>query len=192
MNAFLHHLSPYAHQLLAEKPLAYLAWPTIAMGAGLMARYSLGKSSQRLAIVPRTTGGLVGIATAPFLHANLAHLFANIAPFVVLAALVLRKGPDTFLETFAAVALGSGALVWLLARKGAHMGASGVVFGLFGYLVSLAYVTRATGDLLVAGLVVLVYGGLLLGLKPARRETSWEAHLFGLLVGVAKAVWLGR
>jgi len=192
MQAFLHHLSPYAHMLLAEKPLALLAWPTIAIGAGMLARYSLGKTSQRLAIVPRTAGGLVGVVTAPFLHANLAHFAANITPFVVLGALVLRKGSDTFVETLAAVALGSGVLVWLLARKGAHMGASGLVFGLLGYLLSLAYVTRATGDLVIAGLVVLVYGGLLLGLKPARRGTSWEAHLFGLLVGMAKALWLGH
>jgi membrane associated rhomboid family serine protease len=72
------------------------------------------------------------------------------------------------------------------------MGASGVVFGLLGYLLGLGYVTRTTSDLLVAALVLLVYGGILVGLKSARRGISWESHIFGLLVGVAKAWWLGR
>jgi membrane associated rhomboid family serine protease len=72
------------------------------------------------------------------------------------------------------------------------MGASGVVFGFFGYLIGLAYFTRATSDLLVAAGVIVVYGGLLAGLKPVRKETSWEGHLFGLIVGLAKVWWLRR
>jgi membrane associated rhomboid family serine protease len=183
---------PYLHRVFAEKPWALLAWPAVAMVVGTLARWILGKNSQRLAIVPRTQGGLLGIATGPFLHANLAHLIANLPPFLVLGALVLRLGSRRFAETAAIVALGSGVLVWLLARRGAHMGASGVVFGFFGYLIGLAYLTRATWDLLVAAAVLVVYGGILAGLKPARRETSWEGHLFGLLVGLAKVWWLRR
>jgi len=184
---------PYLHRLFAEKPWALLAWPAVAMVVGTLARWILGKNSQRLAIVPRTTGGLVGIATGPFVHANFAHLIANLPPFLVLGALVLRLGSRRFVETAAIVALGSGVLVWLLGRRGAHMGASGVVFGFFGYLIGLAYFTRATWDLIVAGAVLVVYyGGILAGLKPARRETSWEGHLFGLLVGLAKVWWLRR
>jgi membrane associated rhomboid family serine protease len=162
------------------------------MVVGTLVRRVLGKSGQRLAIVPRTTGGLVGIAAGPFLHANLAHLVANLPPFVVLGALVLRKGSARFLETAGLVAVGSGLLVWLFARKGAHLGASGVVFGLFGYLLALAYFTRTTSDIAVAAVVLLAYGGMLAGLKPARRETSWEGHVFGLLVGMAKVWWLRR
>lgn len=184
---------PYLHRVFAEKPWALLAWPTVLMVAGTLLRYGLAKSSQRLAIVPRTKGGLLGIVTAPFLHANFSHLLANLPPFVVLgAAVVLGKGGRRFAETATAVALGSGILVWLLARRGAHMGASGVVFGLFGHLVALGYFTRTTSDLLVAGIVLVVYGGILVGLKPARQQTSWEAHVFGLLVGVAKVWWLRR
>lgn len=179
------------HRLFTEAPWALLAWPAVAMIAATIARRLLGKAGQRLAIVPRTAGGLVGIVTSPFPHANAAHLFANLPPFLVLGALTLRLGSRRFIETTVIVALGSGALVWLLGRKGAHMGASGVVFGLFGYLLGLAYFTRRSSDLLVAAVVLLVYGGILAGLKPARSATSWEGHLFGLLVGIAK-VWLLR
>lgn len=185
-------VSGLLHRIFATRPWALLAWPAVAMVVGTLARYLLGSRSQRLAILPRTRGGLVGIATAPFLHANFAHLFANLPPFVVLGFLVLRKGSDRFVETAAIIAGGCGLLVWALARRAAHLGASGVVFGFFGYLVALAYVTRATADLVVGGIVLLVYGGILVGLKPARSQTSWEAHLFGLMVGVAKVWWLRR
>ena len=183
---------PLLRRLFTEKPWALLAWPVLAMLVALPARWLLGHVSQRLAIVPRTAGGLVGVATAPFLHASLAHLVANLPPFVVLGALVLRKGSHRFVETGAIVALGAGLMVWLLGRRGAHQGASGVVFGFFGYLLGLGIFLRTTDDLVIAVLVLLAYGGLLAGLKPARTQTSWEAHLFGFAVGLAKAWWLRR
>jgi membrane associated rhomboid family serine protease len=192
MDISLARVWPFLHHVFAEKPWVYLAWPATAMVAGTLVRWLLGSKSQHLAVVPRTGGGLVGIATAPFLHAGLAHLLANLPPFVVLGALALRKGSQRFVETFVIVVLGSGLLVWLFARRGAHMGASGVVFGLFGYLMASAYFTRTTSDIVVAVIVLLVYGGMLAGLKPVRRQTSWEGHLFGLLVGMAKVWWLRR
>jgi membrane associated rhomboid family serine protease len=192
MERALSSVWPFLHHVFAERPWAWLAWPAVAMVAGTLARWLLGERGQRLAIVPRTAGGLAGLVTAPFLHAGFAHLSANLPPFLVMGALVLRLGDQRFAETFAGVALGSGLLVWLLARRGAHMGASGLVFGFFGYLLGLAYFRRTVGDLLVAAVVLLVYGGLLAGLRPARRQTSWEAHVFGFVVGLAKVWWLGR
>ena len=161
----------------------------MAIIVGAIVRAILGQNANRLAIVPRTGGGLLGILTAPFLHGNAAHLVANLPPFVILSALVLRRGEHTFLMTVVLIALASGLLLWLLGRKAAHMGMSGVIFGLFGYLVTLAYFTRGTTDVLIAGAVVLVYGSMLAGIKPARNGTSFEGHFFGLLAGVATA-WL--
>lgn len=169
-----------------------LAWSVVAMVAGLLGRWVLGQGSQRLAIVPRTVAGLPGVATAPFLHANVAHLAANLPPFVVLGALVLRRGERAFVETGVIVTLGSGVLVWLLGRRGAHQGASGVVFGFLGYLIALGWFLRTTSDLAIAGLVLVAYGGLLAGLKPARTRASWEGHLFGFVVGLLKVWWLRR
>jgi membrane associated rhomboid family serine protease len=139
--------------------------------------------------VPRTSGGLVGIFTAPFVHGGATHLAANLPPFIVLGALVLRHGQHTFLKTALFIVLGSGLLLWLLGRSAAHMGASGVIFGFFGYLVAFAYFNRGTTDVLIAGAVVLVYGSMLAGIKPARDGTSFEGHFFGLVAGVA-AAWL--
>ena len=44
-------------------------------------------------------------------------------------------------------------------------------------------------DLVVAAAVLLFYGGMLVGLAPARNGTSWEGHLFGLFAGLGTA-WL--
>ena len=159
------------------------------MCAATILRAILGHHANRLAVVPRTSGGLLGILTAPFVHGNAAHLAANLPPFIILGALVLRHGQHTFIKTALLIALGSGLLLWLLGRTAAHMGASGVIFGFFGYLVALAYFSRGTADVLIAGAVVLVYGSMLAGIKPARNSTSFEGHFFGLLAGVATA-WL--
>jgi membrane associated rhomboid family serine protease len=175
--------------VLTDRPWALIAWPALAMCAATVLRAILGQSANRLAVVPRTTGGLLGILTAPFVHGGAAHLAANLPPFIVLGALVLRHGQQLFLKTALLIALGSGALVWLLGRRAAHMGASGVIFGFFGYLVALASFGRGVTDILIAGAVVLVYGSMLAGIKPARDGTSFEGHLFGLVAGVVTA-WL--
>jgi Rhomboid family. len=183
----------FCRRLFMAKPWAFLAWPATTMVAGTLLHLLLGQRASRLAIVPRTLGGLVGIAAAPFVHSNASHLAANLPPFVVLGALVLRHSQRLFPATALSIALGSGVLLWLLGRSAAHMGMSGVVFGFFGYLVARAYFTRNVTDVLIAGGVLVFYGSMLAGIKPARNGTSWESHIFGLVAGIATAwVELGR
>ncbi len=148
-------------------------------------------AATRLAVVPRDAAGLVGLFTAPFVHVNLGHLVANLPPFVVLGVLLLRRDEHDFLKTALIIAFAQGFLLWCFGRKAPHVGMSGVIFGFFGYLVSVAWFSRTTSDLLIAGGVVLFYGGMLAGIAPARDGSSWEGHLFGLIAGVG-TVWLPR
>ena len=174
-------------RLFTEPPAFYLSWPAAAMVAGtLVGMISKGAAAQ-LALVPRTGGGLVGLVTAPFVHTGLSHLAANLPPFLVLGALVLRRGEPQFPAVALAIGLGQGVLLWLLGRQAAHVGMSGVVFGFLGYLLAVAWFTRTGTDLLVAAGVLLFYGGILAGLAPARDGTSWDGHLFGLLAGLGVA-----
>lgn len=177
-------------RLFTQTPYVWLSWPAVAMLVGALIGTFSAQTAKQLAVVPRTAGGLVGLVTAPFVHANLAHFAANLPPFLVLGALMLRRGAGAFPEVAFVILLGQGALLWLFGRNAAHMGMSGVVFGFLGWLLALAWFTRATPDLLVAGGVLLVYGGMLAGLAPARNGTSWEGHLFGLLAGFGAAWWL--
>ena len=179
----------YLARLFTDTPYLYLSWPGIAMIVGWLIALCSKQAVQSLAIVPRNAVGLVGLVTAPFIHANLAHLAANLPPFLVLGALVLRRGEAHFVEIALIITLTQGMLLWLLGRKAAHVGMSGVIFGFFGYLLALAWFTRTTPDLLTAAGVLIFYGGMLAGIAPARGATSWEGHLFGLLAGLATA-WL--
>ena len=172
-----------------QRPWTFLTWPAAAMVVGTLLGILSSQAATRLAVVPRTRGGLVGIVTAPFVHANFEHLFANLVPFVVLGFLVLRHGQSHFLGVTLSIALVQGLLLWLMGRNAAHVGMSGVIFGYFGYLLTLAWFTRATPDLAVAAGVLLFYGGMVGGLAHAKEGTSWEGHLLGLVAGVGVA-WL--
>jgi membrane associated rhomboid family serine protease len=182
-------ITRFLARLFTEPLWYYLSWPAVAMVLGTLIGVLAPPLARQLAVVPRTAGGLVGLITAPFVHANFAHLAANLPPFVVFGALVLRRGESRFLEIALTIAAGQGVLLWLLGRKAAHVGMSGVIFGFLGYLVTLAWFTRTMPDVLVAGGVLVFYGGMLAGIAPARDGTSWEGHLFGLVAGLGTA-WL--
>jgi membrane associated rhomboid family serine protease len=147
------------------------------------------KLARTLGVIPRRAAGLPGILTSPFIHANPAHLAANLPPFIVLGALVLHRNEGQFVEVAVTIALAQGALLWLFGRNASHVGMSGVIFGFLGYLLAAAGFTRTMPDLLVAGGVLVFYGSMLAGVAPARAVTSWEGHLFGLLAGLGRA-WL--
>jgi membrane associated rhomboid family serine protease len=179
----------FLHRLYFDAPGCFLSWPAAAMMVGTFVSVIAGPFAAHLGLVPRRASGLIGIVTSPFLHANAAHLAANLPPFVALGALVLRRNEAQFVEVAVTIALAQGVLLWLFGRSAMHVGMSGVIFGFLGYLLATAWFTRTMSDLLVAGGVVVFYGGMLAGVKPARDGTSWEAHLFGLLAGLARA-WL--
>ena len=174
-------------RLFTDAPYLYLSWPAVAMVAGTVVSVVSKTTAARLAIKPREVSGLVGVVTAPFVHANFAHLAANLPPFIVLGALTLRRGDQEFLEVALSIAALQGVLLWLCGRRAAHLGMSGVIFGFFGWLIGLAWFTRTIPDVLAAGAVLIFYGGMLAGVKPARDGSSWEGHLFGLIAGVAVA-----
>lgn len=139
-------------------------------------------------VVPRHTFGLVGIATHPFAHANLTHLISNTLPLLVLGGLLAARGRAAFIYATVVIVLASGALVWAFARGAEHIGASGLVFGYLGYLVARGWVERAPLAVAIAIGVVVIYGGLIWGVLPTTSGVSFEAHLAGLLAGIAWAL----
>lgn len=144
-----------------------------------------------LGLEPRRLAGLIGIPAMPFLHAGFAHLTANTLPLVVLGILGIVVAGERFLGASVAIIFLSGAAVWLFGRAGITVGASGMIFGWFGYLVTLGVIERSFRTLAGTIIVVIFYGGMLWGVLPQEQGISWESHLLGALAGGCVA-WLSR
>ena len=146
-----------------------------------------------LGVKPRSLSGLKGILFMPFLHSGFGHLLSNTIPFIVLGALVMMSGLKTFLTVTGLSMLAAGIGVWLLGGSNSvHIGASGVVFGLFGFLLTRAYFERSISAIIIAFAVLVFYGGILWGLLPFWLGVSWLGHLFGFAGGVIAAYWVSK
>lgn len=146
----------------------------------------------RFGIEPRDVDRLDDVVTAPFIHLSWTHLLGNTVPLFVLGFFVALSGLRRFFAVTAVVILVSGLGVWCTAATHSDtVGASGVVFGYFGYLVARGLLDRRLLDLLVGILVGVLYWTILPDLLPGHRGVSWQAHVFGLAGGVASA-WLFR
>lgn len=145
-------------------------------------------------IIPRTAYGLTGIVMAPFIHVDLQHLLANTIPFVILGAVILLQGVRAFLFVLLISAAVSGAGTWLFGMPNSqHVGASGVVFGLLGYVLIRAAYDHRISSALIAVAVAAVYGATFLtSLMPAH-GISWTGHVFGFIGGLTAArMWYRR
>jgi len=81
-------------------------------------------------------------------------------------------------------------MLWLFGRSAFHIGASALVFGYFGFLLTRSYYSPSISSILISLGVFIIYGGLIWGVLPQGNHISWEGHLFGLISGgiVAKAM----
>ncbi len=153
-----------------------------------IATWLSGGALLSLGIIPRTTIGLRGILFAPFLHGGLAHLIANSIPFLVLGWLVMLRDARHFIPVTLAAMIASGMMAWLLgAADSVHVGASGVIFGYLGFLILSGWYVRSAGSILLSLLVVVLWGGMVVGVMPGQAGISWQGHLGGFLGGVLAA-----
>ena len=143
-------------------------------------------------IMPRHMDGLWGIPAAPFLHVDIKHLTANSGILFILLAVSLSYSRAQTLKALLTITLLGGAMVWLLGRGGSiHIGASGVIFGLIGYLMCLGLFRRNWKAVMISVVISLLYGGALLTLLVYVPGISWTGHFFGFIAGVV-AAWWGR
>lgn len=142
-------------------------------------------------IVPREIGELRDIIPAAFIHFGFDHVAANSVPLLVLGFIAALRGIRRFLGVAFVITLTSGFGVWLVAPAHTNTaGASGVVFGLFGYLLIRGFVDRRLLDIAVGLIIAALYGSILWGVLPTAQGVSWQGHLFGLIGGVAAAFLL--
>ena len=171
-------------RLAARLSLGFVAllWLIPLLGWGL--------ELERFGIRPRQWASLPGILFAPMLHASFAHLIANSLPVLVLGTVMLQLYPTAAFRVLPAVYLVPGIAVWLFARDGVHVGASGLIYGLVGYIFVAGLIRRDRRAIAASLLVAFMYGALVWGVLPIRVGVSWETHLAAALVGVSMAIVL--
>lgn len=142
-------------------------------------------SLDQYGIRPRTVTGLYGILWAPFLHGGFGHVMANTMPLLILGSfIILSRNVKDFLTASLFIVLFSGFGTWLVGQNGSvHIGASGLVFGYFGFLVMMAWYDRRIINIVVAALIIFFYGSIIWGIFPRGNGISWQSHFFGLIGG---------
>ena len=149
-----------------------------------------GNQLDQLGIHARDFDGMPEILSAPFLHAGWDHLMSNSLPFLVLGFLVLLSGLARWLIASLIIIVISGLTAWFLTPANTIiLGASGLIFGWLTYLLARGVWSRRPAQVVIAVLVLLVYGGLIWGVFPSGAGISWQAHLGGAIAGVL-AAWL--
>lgn len=123
------------------------------------------------------------VFTAPFIHADLAHLTNNVVGLVVFSSLCLARSIGFYIFASVFIISLTGCFVWLFGREAIHIGASGWVFGLWSLSLALAWFDRRFINILTACLVFFFYGGMIYGILPSDPKISFEAHFFGALSG---------
>ena len=142
-------------------------------------------------IRPRDPEALPEILTAPFLHFSWAHIEGNSGPLFIFGFLAAYRGVRRFLGVTALVVFVSGLGAWTTGGAGTvGAGASGVVFGYFGYVLVKGAFDRHLIDIVLGLVMGLCFAYQFVGLLP-HDGIGWQAHLFGFLGGVA-AGWLFR
>jgi membrane associated rhomboid family serine protease len=175
-------------RLAANTALAFVALIWVIQ----LSNWGLDLDLERFGVRPRRLTGLPGILLAPLVHAGFTHLIANSLPLVVLGTTILHLYPKSALRVLPAVYLGPGVAVWLFGRSSIHVGASGLVYGLFSYILVAGIIRRDRRAIAASLLVCFMYGALVWGVLPIKPAFSWETHLAAALIGVVLAIMLRR
>jgi membrane associated rhomboid family serine protease len=142
-------------------------------------------------IRPRDLASLPNILTAPFLHFSWAHIEGNSGPLFIFGFLAAYRGVTKFFGVTAIVILTSGLGAWLFESPGSvGAGASGVVFGYFGYIMVRGFFDRHLIDVLIGAVMALCFAYQFTVLLP-QAGIGWQAHIGGLVGGVASG-WIFR
>ncbi|MGD0704600.1 MAG: rhomboid family intramembrane serine protease [Trebonia sp.] len=144
------------------------------------------------AILPQHLSRLPDIFTAPFLHAGWQHIEGNSLPLFVLGVLAAYRSIARFLLVSLIAIVTSGLAVWLFQPSNEPtVGASGLIFGYFGYVLVRGFLDRNLIDIGVGAVAGVLYWTILQVALPGTPGVSWIGHLGGLAGGVI-AAWVVR
>ncbi|WP_149826012.1 rhomboid family intramembrane serine protease [Streptomyces tailanensis] len=153
-----------------------------------------GHALDDFGVMPRAVRELVDVVPSAFIHFGFGHVAANSVPLLVLGFLSALGGLRRFAAVCALIIVADGLGVWLISPDNSNTaGASGVVFGLFGFLLVSGFVERRLLGVAVGVVIAGIWGGsILAGIAPTQTGISWQGHLIGLVTGVVAAFLFRR
>lgn len=141
-------------------------------------------------IYPGEVPGLIGIVTSPFVHADVDHLINNSMPLFLLGTALFYFYSKVAFRVLLWIVLLTGLTVWLFGRQSFHIGASGVIYGLFSFLFFSGIFRMHIPLVALSLLVVFLYGEMVWGIFPGlKMNISWESHMLGAVAGIFLAIW---
>lgn len=143
-------------------------------------------------VKPRSIEGIKGILLMPLIHnnENVKHILSNSLPVFVLLCTLIYFYREIALRVFCYIWLGTGSLLWILAKNEGvyHIGMSGVIYGLFGFLLISGFLKKYLPLQAISLFVAFAYGSIVWGILPIKVGVSWQGHLSGLIIGVTLAI----
>lgn len=149
-----------------------------------------GLSFAEYGVRPLSKEGLRGILFSPLIHGDWQHLYSNSISLFVLGVALFYFYNKIAYKVFFLIYVLSGVGLWLAARDSWHIGASGIIYGLTGFLALSGIIRRHIRLIAISFLVIFFYGSLVWGAFPLKinMQYSWEGHFWGGLAGILLAV----
>lgn len=168
-------------------------WIIVALWvAYLVDRMVFERRLRLLGIYPGNWSHWEGIFLSPFIHKNVGHILGNSIGLMVLGSMVLIRGwSDLVLATLFSI-LSAGVVILIFGSPNSlHYGASGVVYGYFGFLVALGFYEKSAIAISIALVVIILFWTMIGGMFPTEKviadDISWLGHLGGAIGGVIAA-----
>ncbi len=150
----------------------------------------------KLAILPGSPKGLIGIVFSPFLHSSFSHLWSNTLPLLILIWLLFYFYRNIAFPAFIYLWFLSGLLTWIIGRSSYHLGASGLVFAMLFFLFFSGIFRRYIPLIAVSLVVAFIYGSTIWSIFPIAEivdvTISWEGHLSGAISGLIVSVFFRK
>jgi membrane associated rhomboid family serine protease len=140
-------------------------------------------------VFPRSANGLIGIIASPLLHGDFKHLFNNSIPLLILGTSLFYFYKEIALKVTLWIYVMVGVWTWVYAREAYHIGASGLLYGLFSFLLVSGFIRRNNQLIALSFAVIFLYGSLVWGIFPIDVTISFEGHLWGFVAGIVLAIY---
>lgn len=140
-------------------------------------------------IKPRAKTRILAVVLAHYLHANRQHIFANTIPYFILGSIIALSSLEEFIVASLAVMLVGSTCTYMFGSDGAHLGASGLITGFFGFILTRGFFTRDAQAVLVGFVVMAIYYGIFRIVFSHRKGVSNVMHFWGFVGGIVGA-WL--